>query len=55
MVLGCQYNKEHGEPNPQVKTVIERQVAVLDTQIDEAVYRLYGFTETEIKVVEGKK
>jgi hypothetical protein len=26
-----------------------------DEQIDEAVYRLYGLTEEEIKVVEGSR
>jgi hypothetical protein len=31
------------------------KVAALDTQIDKAVYKLYGLTEEEIKVVEGEK
>jgi hypothetical protein len=47
--------KEHDEPNPQAKTVIGRQIGALDGQIDEAVYRLYGLTEEEMKVVEGEK
>jgi hypothetical protein len=42
------------KPNLQIKTVIERQIAALDTRIDKAVYRLYGLTEEEIKVVEGE-
>lgn len=46
--------KEHDEPNPQVKTMIERQIGAVDGQIDEAVYRLYGLAEEEIKVVEGE-
>jgi hypothetical protein len=29
--------------------------AGIDRQIDEAVYELYGLTEEEIKIVEGKK
>ncbi|GHT79388.1 adenine methyltransferase [Spirochaetia bacterium] len=46
--------KEHDEPNPQVKTVIGRQIGAVDRQIDEAVYRLYGLTDEEIKAVEGE-
>ncbi|GHV14322.1 hypothetical protein FACS189491_10490 [Spirochaetia bacterium] len=47
--------REHDEPNPQTKTVIERQIGAVDGQIDEAVYRLYGLGEKEIKVVEGER
>jgi hypothetical protein len=47
--------KEHDEPNPQAKTVIGRQIGAVDGQIDEAVYKLYGLTEEEIKVVEGER
>jgi hypothetical protein len=35
--------------------MIERQIGAVDRQIDEAVYRLYGLTEEEVKMVEGKK
>ncbi len=34
---------------------LERECESLDRQIDQAVYELYGLTEEEIKVVEGKK
>jgi adenine-specific DNA-methyltransferase len=34
---------------------LEHRCATLDRQIDEAVYELYGLTEEEIKIVEGKK
>ncbi len=34
---------------------LERECEALDRQIDQAVYELYGLTEEEIKVVEGKK
>jgi len=33
---------------------LEHRCATLDRQIDEAVYGLYGLTEEEIKIVEGK-
>ncbi len=34
---------------------LELQHKSLDRQIDEAVYELYGLTEEEIKIVEGKR
>ncbi len=45
------------KPTLQIKTVIERQAAAPDTQIDEAAYRLYRLTEEEIKTAEvrGRK
>ena len=36
------------------KNRLELQCESLDRQIDEAVYELYGLTEEEIKIVEGK-
>lgn len=33
----------------------ERQFAATDKKIDELVYNLYGLTEEEIKIVEGKE
>ncbi|MBE0540372.1 MAG: N-6 DNA methylase [Verrucomicrobia bacterium] len=39
---------------PQERTALERQIAATDTQIDRLVYDLYGLTEDEIKIVEGK-
>jgi len=32
---------------------IQRQIRIVDTQIDRLVYDLYGLTEEEMKVVEG--
>jgi hypothetical protein len=46
--------KEAAEPNPQVKTMIARQIEGIDSAIDTAVYGLYGLTDAEIKAVEGK-
>ena len=35
------------------KELYERQIKVVDTQIDRLVYDLYGLTEEEIRMVEG--
>jgi hypothetical protein len=35
-------------------TLLQRQIASTDAQIDELVYELYGLTEEEIRLVEGK-
>lgn len=35
------------------KELYERQIRIVDAQIDEMVNELYGLTEEEIKVVEG--
>jgi hypothetical protein len=32
---------------------MKRKIEILDRQIDQLVYQLYGLTEEEIKVVEG--
>jgi hypothetical protein len=42
------------ERNPQVKTVLQRQIEATDRQIDLLVYELYGLTEEEIAIVEGR-
>lgn len=36
------------------KTSLQRQIDLTDKQIDLLVYELYGLTENEIKIVEGK-
>jgi len=38
--------------SPQEKTMLDRQIASLDRQIDQLVYQLYGLTDEEIKIVE---
>ena len=35
------------------RTVLERQIAATDRQIDQLVYQLYGLTDDEIALVEG--
>jgi len=39
---------------PQEQTALERQIAATDAQIDRLVYDLYGLTEDEISIVEGR-
>ncbi|MBI4725966.1 hypothetical protein HY768_01855 [candidate division TA06 bacterium] len=38
---------------PELRQCHAADIAVIDKEIDELVYRLYGLTEEEIKVVEG--
>lgn len=40
--------------SPQEKTMLQRQVAATDQQIDRLVYELYGLTEEEIAIVEER-
>jgi hypothetical protein len=39
---------------PQEQTALTRQIVATDTQIDRLVYDLYGLSEDEIKIVEGR-
>jgi uncharacterized protein with gpF-like domain len=39
---------------PQEKEMLSRQIASTDAAIDKLVYALYGLTEEEIRIVEGK-
>jgi hypothetical protein len=45
--------KYHEAKMERDKELYERQIKIVDTQIDKLVYELYGLTEGEIKVVEG--
>ena len=40
---------------PQEKEMLQREIESTDDQIDALVYRLYGLTEAEIRIVEGNK
>ena len=40
-------------PSGQDRTLLERQIAATDREIDRLVYELYGLTEEEIGIVEG--
>jgi len=37
------------------KTALQRQIEATDRQIDVLVYELYGLTEEEIKIVDGRE
>jgi Cys-tRNA synthase (O-phospho-L-seryl-tRNA:Cys-tRNA synthase) len=45
--------KHHGARMKRDKELYERQIRIVDKQIDRLVYDLYGLTEEEVKVVEG--
>ena len=45
--------KYHNTRIDQDKELYERQIKMVDAQIDRRVYDLYGLTEEEVKVVEG--
>ena len=48
-------NKQlHEARTPHEQTALQRQIEATDEQIDAQVYVLYGLTEEEIKIVEGK-
>ena len=45
--------KKHHEARMEIdKGLYERQIKIVDTQIDRLVYDLYGLTEGEIKIIE---
>ena len=39
---------------PAEKKLYQRQIEATDAEIDTLVYELYGFTEEEIAIVEGR-
>ena len=47
--------KVQGARLEQEKTQFSRQIEATDAAIDTLVYELYGLTEEEIAIIEGKK
>jgi hypothetical protein len=47
--------KYHETRMERDKELYERQIKIVDAQIDGLVYDLYGLTEEEVKVVEGER
>jgi len=45
--------KHHETRMDRDKELYERQINIVDAQIDKLVYDLYGLTEGEVKVIEG--
>jgi hypothetical protein len=46
--------KYHNAKTENEKNIFKKQIDILDNQIDQLVYKLYGLTEEEIKIVEGE-
>ena len=46
--------KYHEARMERDKEIYERQIKIVDGQIDRLVYDLYGLTEEEVGVIEGK-
>jgi hypothetical protein len=44
----------HNKRTPQEKESLAWEIEATDGQIDRLVYELYGLTEEEVKIVEGK-
>ena len=45
--------KYHNAKTENEKIIYKKQIDILDNQIDQLVYKLYGLTEEEIKIVEN--
>jgi hypothetical protein len=48
------HRKLAAEQVPHARTVLQRQIDATDRQIDALVYELYGLTDAEIAIVEGR-
>jgi len=44
----------HGAKSDSDKNMFKQKIDIIDKQIDDLVYKLYGLTDEEIKIVEGK-
>lgn len=47
--------RKRAPKTPQEQAMVKREIESLDTRIDRLVYELYGLSEEEIKIVEGKE
>jgi len=47
------HKKHHAPRMDRDKELYERQLRIVDAQMDMLVYELYGLTEEEVRVVEG--
>ena len=54
--LSADYKEEQRRKakTPHEQESLQHQIAATDKQIDQLVYELYGLTEDEIRIVEGK-
>ena len=54
-VLRCLNKRLQDAKLDHDKTLLQRQIEATDAAIDKLVYELYGLTEEEIAIVEGKE
>jgi len=52
-MLELNKKKHSRRPSPAQLRRLERKIALMDKKIDELVYKLYGITEQERKIIEG--
>jgi adenine-specific DNA-methyltransferase len=48
------HKSKAGAKTQAEQDVYERQIHAVDEQIDKLVYELYGLTDGEIKIIEGR-
>ena len=53
MMLGLHKELQATSANTDKHNLLKRDIEKLDREIDKEVYKLYEFTEEEIKIVEG--
>jgi len=51
-MLSLQKKLHEGKPTGNEKEKLEQQIKNIDYEIDQEVYKLYGLTKEEIKIVE---
>ncbi|MEK6792749.1 MAG: hypothetical protein AABX96_04350 [Nanoarchaeota archaeon] len=51
-MLAIQKQLHEGKPSGNEKERLEQQIKNVDYEIDQEVYKLYGLTKEEIKIVE---
>ena len=54
MELKKQRARAPKKQSPSAKQLLDQKLAITDKRIDQLVYELYGLTEEEIRIVEGK-
>ena len=47
--------KKAAEKNPNTLKQLETQITTIDNQIDRLVYELYGLSDEEVAIVEGRE
>jgi hypothetical protein len=55
-MLALQKQRQQAEAGKEdIRFALQKRIQALDEEIDARVYRLYGLTEEEIRIVEGAK